>query len=445
MGTWKWLLTGGAVPPLLLFCGAFFLFYLRGQPFRNPREMWRALTAAPKSDGVSPFRALTLALAGTLGVGNIVGVANALRVGGAGAIFWMWVSALFAMILKYAEIALAVRHRREKRGGGFFGGAYYYIRDHFDEKRRFRAGAALAAAFAGFMALNALSMGCVVQVNAVSSALRGVASIPPGVTGVLLLLLVLPVILRGSGGVSTLTEWLVPIMSGGYLVLSVAALILRRGEIGGAFAAIFRDAFRPRSAAGGALGFLTSSALRTGTMRGLLSNEAGCGTAPTAHASADTDSPAGQGVWGIVEVFVDTVVLCTATALVLLVSGIDTSASDGVMTAIRAYSATLGGWSEWFFAAAIFCFGYATVICWANYGAENVAALSPKKRYRIFYYLLVAGAIAAGVSAVSDVVWDVADFALAVLTTVNLVMLMLTRREIREETEKRFGKKMTKT
>lgn len=287
------LLTGGAIPPLLLLAGGFFLLYLRGAPLRFPRRMLRAMTHKSSPDGVSPFRAVTLALAGTLGVGNIVGVANALRVGGAGALFWMWVSALLAMVLKYAEILLAVSHRRTAPDGTHTGSAVCYIRDRFPS----RAGTALAAVFGGLTVLDALSMGCVIQVNAVSSALHGTLGLPLPAAGALLLVLSVPVILRPPRAVSALTEYLVPIMSLGYLVLSLAVLILRREAVAPALASVFREAFHPQSAAGGFLGFLTCRALRVGTMRGLLSNEAGCGTAPTAHACAATDSPASQGVW----------------------------------------------------------------------------------------------------------------------------------------------------
>ena len=432
-----WLLTGGAIPVLLTACGLFFLFYLRAQPLRSPKKMLVALRTENPADGISPFRALMLALAGTLGVGNIVGVANAVWIGGAGAILWMWVSALVAMILKYAEILLAIAHRRESRNG-FFGGAYYYIKDYFESHRCFRTAVAVSGIFALLMIVDALSMGCMIQVNAVCRTFEGVAEIPAWIMGAVLVAMTLPVIVRGAKGISALTEYLVPIMTAGYIILSVAVLILRRDALGDAFGAIFRGAFSVESMGGGVIGFLTSRALRTGTMRGLLSNEAGCGTAPTAHASASTQSPASQGVWGIVEVFVDTILLCTATALVILVSfpEVETFGGDGVMMTVRAYSTVLGGWSEWFFCAAILCFGYATLLCWANYGLEALHFLSRKKRWRYFYFVAFAVCIVAGAVSSTDPVWKIADFAIASLTTVNLLMLLLMRREIRDETKK---------
>ena len=436
-----WLLCGGLIPPLLILLGGFFLLYLRGKPCRSPARMIRSLAAPPKEGGISPFRAVTLALAGTLGVGNIVGVANAIYIGGAGALFWMWISALFAMILKYAEILLAVRHRRTARDGEHYGGAVYYIRDCLWERRRYRAATVICTLFALLIVLDALGMGCVIQINAISSALEGVVGLPSALSGILLLLLAMPVILRGTKGVSALTEYLVPIMTAGYVILSLAVCLIRRDAIVPALSAVLREAFTPLSAAGGIVGFLTSRALRVGTMRGLLSNEAGCGTAPTAHACAKTDSPAAQGIWGIFEVFVDTILLCTATALVILVSypEVESFGEDAVMMTIRAYSCVLGNWSELFFCAAILCFGYATVICWASYGLENLAAVTRKKRWRALYLLLFAVCIPLGAISAPSLAWTLSDFAISSLTAINLVFLVLCRREIREETEKWYA------
>ncbi len=436
----KWLLTGGLIPPILLLVGVFFLIYLKGYPWRAPRRMLAALRGGTERDGTSPFRAMMLALAGTLGVGNIVGVANAITIGGAGAVFWMWISALFAMILKYAEIVLAVSHRRTDGSGGFFGGAVYYIRDWFAAHRRARLAVILPIVFAALMVVDALSMGCVIQVRAVGETLEEVVGIPTVYSAVLLVVLTLPLLARGTKGISALTEYLVPIMTAGYIILSVAVLILRRDALGQALLAIWRDAFAPESAVGGVSGFLLSRALRVGTMRGLLSNEGGCGTAPTAHAEADAKSPAHQGVWGIFEVFVDTILLCTATALVILVSGVETS-SGGVMMTVTAYSSVLGGFAGWFFSAAVFCFGYATLLCWGSYGMESVRFLSHKKRWRVLYILVFGLCILFGVRGAPEAVWNIADFAIAAMTAINLFALLLLRREIKGETVEIFASK----
>ncbi len=433
------ILTGGGIPVLLTAAALFFIFYLRGLPFLRPRAMFRALTEK-QPGGTSPFRALTQALAGTLGVGNIVGVANALAIGGAGALFWMWVSALLAMVLKYAEILLAVRYRETLSDGSHAGGAVYYIRRAFG--RPAKLGGIVAALFAGFMILNSFTMGCVIQVNAVSSAFSGVLGIPVWITATILVLLTAPVIFRGSRGISALTEYLVPIMSLGFLILSVTVLILRREALPAAIGSVFSEAFSPKSAAGGILGFLTSRALRTGTMRGLLSNEAGCGTAPTAHAGANTSSPAAQGVWGILEVFVDTILLCSLTAFVILVNYPSASefSQTPVMMTVAAFATSLGGGAGWFLSAAIFCFGYATVICWADYGASALWSIKPSKKLKTAYTIAFLICIPLGCAVAPGAIWSASDFAITALTSINLLALFLLRRQIREETEIRFRK-----
>ncbi len=440
METIRWILTGGFIPLCLLLCGGFFLIFLRAEPFQSPKKMIVALKKSP-SEGVSPFRAVTLALAGTLGVGNIVGVASALLIGGAGAIFWMWVSAGLAMILKYAEILLAVKHRQTRRDGSCYGGAVYYIKGYFENIGHAKIGSMLAVVFSALMILNALCMGCMIQVNAIASSCDGILGVSPALCGILLLLFTFPVILRGSKSISALTEYLVPIMSLGYLILSLAVLWICRDALLPTMHRIVSEAFSPVGAAGGIYGFLTSRALRVGTMRGILSNEAGCGTAPTAHASASTDSPAAQGIWGIFEVFVDTIVLCTMTALVILLAFPDLHdfGLSPVLMTVRAYSSVLGTWAGYFLCAAIFCFGYATVICWAGYGAESLRAITKRKRYLAIYFLLFGICLLLGVRSTPNYVWDIADFSIASLTVINLAVLLLLRREIKQETDLLFS------
>ena len=429
-------LLGRTVPFCLLAGGVFFLIYLKGYPFRRPEAMLRAMTRKPPGEGISPFRAVTLALAGTLGVGNIVGVAGAIMMGGAGAIFWMWVSALAAMILKYAEIVLAVGHRRTAPDGHRFGGAYYYMKDFFFVRKLPRFGAAVGGIFAVLCILDAFSMGCVVQINAVSRSFLGVMGIPTWVTGAVIAVITYLVIVRGTHGIAAVTEKLVPLMTLVYLILSAAVIVICRDRIGGVFGSIFREAFSPLSAVGGVFGFFTSRAVRFGTMRGLISNEAGCGTAPTAHASANTDSPAEQGFWGIFEVFVDTILLCTVSALVLLI-GYDSLkgyAPDGMLMSIRAYSRVLGGWSEYVIAFAVLFFGFATLVCWANYGAECVRFLSGKLVFRKMYLILFAGFVWLGSVVAPESVWTLADLSIGLMTLLNVTMLFLMRREIRDGT-----------
>lgn len=426
---------GIAVPAALMGAGGFFLIFLRWFPFCRFGAVWRALTAR-QTGGVSPFRALTLALAGTLGVGNIVGVSAAIAMGGFGAIFWMWLSALAAMLLKYAEIVLAMRHREYDESGKPHGSAMRYVRACFARLGLPRLGIALATIFAVLCVLNAVSMGSVIQINAVAEALDGVFRVPPLLTGGVLAVVTFFVIRRGSGGVLAWTERLVPLMTLGYLVLSAAVLILRADRIGDAFASILSDAFSSSAAAGGVGGFFLSRGVRYGTMRGLISNEAGCGTAPAAHAVSDCPSPARQGVFGIAEVFVDTILLCTVTALVVIVSYGETVAREGdfMMMTIRAYSAVLGDFAAYFMSVAVLCFGFATVLCWAHYGAESVSYLCDRPWARRGFVLLYSASVCLGAFAAADWIWELTDFAVGGMTLINVAVLLLMRREVRDET-----------
>lgn len=441
---------------LLLFgVGLFFLLRLKGFYLLHPFRCIRLMTERRGTGGISPFRALTVALAGTLGVGNIVGVASALWLGGAGAVFWMLVSALVSMVLKYAEITLAVAHRRRGPDGLPTGGAFHYVEDGLaacmgkgrgSRWRGRRAGRVAAAVFALLCLLNAFTMGGFLQVNAVAGALEEGFSVPPLLTGVCLALLSAAVVKGGARRISALTERLVPFMTVGFLALSVAVLILRRERLGDALASIWREALTPVGMGAGVGGFLLSRGVRYGVMRGLVSNEAGCGTAPMAHAAADTDLPARQGLFGLAEVFVDTVLLCTVTALVILVSdsGPNFCGEDATRTAQAAFSSVLGEWAGGFFALCMLLFGAATVICWAHYGMTCVGyltALSPRMTEGAgnAYLLAFAASLTVGAVATPTLAWSLADGAISLMTVMNLAALLLSRREVAVETDKLLG------
>ena len=439
---------GASVPIVLILGGLFYLIFLRFRPLRAPREMLRQMLWPTEKQGISPFRSVTMALAGTLGVGNIVGVATAIALGGFGAVFWMWISALAAMILKYAEITLAMAHRREETGTDgrkeYHGGAVYYIRDFFLARGQGTLGVVFSVLFALLCLLDSLSMGCIVQVNAVSGAFAGVFGIPSWACGLTLALLTAAVIVTGARGISRLTELLVPFMSLGYVILSLIVIFRCRERLPWAFARIFSDAFTVTSPLGGVAGFLLSDALRYGTMRGLLSNEAGCGTAPFAHAASGNNEPARQGVWGIFEVFVDTILLCTMTALVILLNydAVCRYADNGIMMTIRAYAAVLGPSAGYFLAIAVFLFAYATVICWAHYGLECIEYLRPGKRLvHVGYILLFCGCTFAGTMIAPQAVWGSADFAIGSMTLMNLFVVCLMAGEVRQYTDRIFPMK----
>lgn len=429
-------------PLMLLGSGFWFSVKLKFFYIFHPKRIIKSMTERKKSGGISPFRAVTLALAGTLGVGNIAGVASSIAIGGYGSVFWMWISALLAMVLKYAEIVLAICHRRrDSVTGEYHGGAAYYIKDTLAQKGKLAAGKIVALIFSILCIINSVTMGCVIQSNAISTSFSGVFSISPWIVGIAVALICAIVIMGNARWISAFSEKTVPVMTVGYILLSVAVLAVKSDAIVGAFVAIFRDAFSLQSAAGGAAGFLISRGLRAGVMRGLMSNEAGCGTAPTAHAAADTDSPAKQGFWGIFEVFVDTILLCTLTALVIIVAG------DGVlayahypmMMAIKAYSSVLGAWSEYYMCLSVLLFAFATMICWAHYGKESLLAITKKKGLQAVYIVTFCAFIVIGAISASDGVWLAADLAIGVMTIINIPVLLASSGEVIHETARFFN------
>lgn len=432
---------GIGVPLMLICSGVFYGFETKFFYLRHPMVMVRSMLKKPDKDGISPLSAVTLALAGTLGVGNIVGVSSAIFLGGFGSIFWMWISALAAMVLKYAEIVLAVNHRRVGIDGTYHGGAMYYILDCFSNARVRRIGYAVAGVFAILCIIDSITMGCVIQVNAVSHAFLGVFGVPTALTGLILAPLTAIIISGGAKGISSVTEKLVPIMTVGYIVMSVAVMVIRRDALPQAFSQIFAGAFSPRSAAGGVIGFIMSRSLRYGTMRGLVSNEAGCGTAPIAHASSNTRSPAEQGFWGIFEVFVDTILLCTMTAIVIIVSyeSVEMYGDDSIMMTLRAYSAVLGSWAEYFMCFAVLLFGFATVICWAHYGSECVRYLTQRKIFKWIYVAVYSIFVMVGAVAAPNSVWTAADFAIGAMTVINVSVILRMRPEVKRITSDYFS------
>ena len=434
-------LLGIGVPCALVLTGLFFTLRVGVTCAAHPKKMLRGMLQR-SGNGTSPLRALTLALAGTLGVGNLVGVASAIWYGGAGAVFWMWLSALVAMALKYAEVVLAVSHRRTDTNGNHRGGAMYYIADCFRGLGCAGLGKLLAAAFAALCVLDGLSMGCVIQTNAIGGVFEGICGIPPLLTGGVLCVATLIIMLGGSARIMKATDVLVPVMTGGFAVLSIAVLLLRAPLIPSALKSIFSAVTDLRALLGGVGGFTVARALRYGAMRGLVSNEAGCGTAPIAHACADTDHPAKQGFWGIFEVFADTLVLCSMTALVILVSydKVLMYGDNSIMMTVRAYTCVLGDWSGYFLCAAVLFFGFATVVCWGHYALEALSYLTVSRGVRIGFICVFALGAAAGTVAAPAALWQIADIAIGAMTTINLFVLLLLQREVHRWTVDYFSR-----
>lgn len=375
-----------------------------------------------KSGGITPFQAMSTALASTVGVGNIAGVASAITAGGPGAIFWMWVSSLLGMMTKYAEVLLSVKFRHRQPDGMLVGGPMYVIERGMGRRWRW-----LAVLFCVFGAAASLGVGNITQVNTMADALHSSFSVPPLVTGVATVIIAGVVMLGGIKSIARVTEFLVPFMALLYIALCVMVLVICRANIIPAFESIFREAFHPSAALGGAAGYGITQAMRMGVSRGVFSNEAGLGSSPIAHASAECESPVEQGMWGAVEVFVDTILICTMTALVILCSGAYTPGEamlDGAPLTSLAFSMTLGEWGGTAVSLSTVLFALATILGWSFYGERCCSYLFRGKwvatAYRCAYILLLLPGAVLRV----DLVWTLSEFLNGLMTAPNLISLI---------------------
>lgn len=435
------ILSGIFLPIMLCAVGVFYSVKLRFFYLVHPLATLRAMRSE-RSDGISSAGAVTMALAGTLGVGNIVGVSSAIQLGGFGAVAWIWISALLAMVLKYAEIVIAMRCRTTDGSGAPVGSAMLYIKAFFSSHGFKKVGAAVSAVFAVAFLVCSLTMGSMLQANAAAEIVYGTLSLPRPLTGAVLAVLTALAVSRGTRGTVKLTNILVPIMSLGYAVISLAVIIMGRGRLGNAFYLIFSNAFTFRSAVGGIGGFAFIRAVRYGTVRGLVSNEAGCGTAPTAHSVADVSLPARQGVWGIFEVFTDTVLLCGMTALVVIINYGEAQKHLGnhMMMTVSAYSASLGPSASYFLCAAVLCFAFATIVCWSHYGLTAAKYLCP--RARISFYAAYCICVFLGSCVPSELPWQLSDISMSVMTVINLAVIGCMSETVKAETRLLFPRKL---
>ncbi len=423
---------------MLFWCGAVLSKRIRLPRLLAPRRFFGTLRDIPPEADVTPAKAVSMALAGTLGVGNITGVAAAVCQGGVGAIFWMWVGSLFAMAVKYGEVALSVRHRRLDGAGRPFGGMMYVIRDGLAGQISAGAAWGLGGCFAGLCLVNALVTGNLVQ----SRAAAVVLPVSAPVVGVLLMLAVGVAMLYGVDRVGDITLRLVPAMTIVYSGLSLWILLGNLSLLPGIFREIFVSAFSLRAVGGGAVGFgilhfgetECARAMRYGVLRGILSNEAGCGTSPTAHASAVTKSPFHQGMYGIFEVLCDTPLLCSMTALVLCVAdkryGILAQAGDGLtLTAYGCFGGTL---VVSIMAGVVVLFAYATILAQLYYGKIAIGYFTARPWPVRVYGGIALGTVFLGAVMDSGVMWKIADGVIAVMTVITTSVLLLLRREIGE-------------
>ena len=392
------------------------------------------------ADGaLSPFQAATTALAATVGTGNIAGVAGAISIGGPGSVFWMWVSAILGMCTKFTEVTLAVYYRKKNKHGELVGGPMYYIQNGLSKKWLF-----LAYLFATFGVLTVFGTGNATQVNtitaAINVALEGYGIVKPGgheminlVIGIIVTLLVAMVLLGGIKRIGSVTEKLVPFMALIYVVLAFGVVILNINRVPEVFGSIVYGAFNPRAVTGGIIGSFFLS-MKKGVSRGIFSNEAGLGTGPIAHASADTGKPVKQGFFGIFEVFADTIVICTLTALVILCSGVDIpfGSPAGAELTIGGFIKTYGNGVSVFTAIAMCSFAFSTIIGWGLYGARCIEFLFNEK---VVVYSLMA---IVGATMDLGLLWDISDTFNGLMAIPNLIALFLLANVVVKLTKEYF-------
>ena len=401
-----------------------------------------------KEGAITPFQAVCTALAATVGTGNIAGVAGAIAIGGPGAVFWMWISALLGMCTKFSEVTLAVHYREVNEQGDYVGGPMYYIKNGLSKSWRW-----LAYAFAGFGALACFGIGNTTQVNTIATAIdtalvnfnvvsdAGVSKANL-IIGIVITVLLLIILLGGVKRIGAVTEKLVPFMAIFYIVLALGVVIVNIKNVPTVFGMIFNGAFNPKAVTGGVVGAMFL-AMQKGISRGIFSNEAGLGSGSIAHATADVDHPVKQGMFGIFEVFADTIVICTLTAFVILCSGIDIEygVAAGAELTIGGFCSTYGEWVSVFTAIAIICFAFSTVLGWGLYGTRCVEFLFGSKSIKVFLILYSLAAIA-GATMNLGIVWDLADTFNGLMAIPNLIALALLAPKVVGLVKDFFGKKL---
>lgn len=426
---------------LLLGTGVFLSIRLRFMQFRKfgyimKKTVGQLFVRKENQNGsLTPVQALSTALAGTVGTGNIAGVAGAIAIGGPGAIFWMWIAALFGMCTKYSEILLAVHFRKKNSNGDFVGGPMYYIQNGLGARWHW-----LAVLFCVFGSIAAIGTGNMTQINTIVTSIGAVVTsfrpnLPAGdlqalymVIGIIGAVLTILVLFGGMQRIGSVTEKLVPVMALVYIVAALVVVLGNAGMIGSVFSDIFRGAFDPKSISGGLAGVAVQQAVKAGFGRGIFSNEAGLGTAPIAHAAADVEHPVQQGMYGVFEVFADTIVICTLTALAILISGKAEAfygKTAGTDLTIMAFGTVLGTkLAAIVIAVCIAMFAYSTLLSWSLYGSrcfEFIFGTTGSKVYQAIYVIFVV----VGANVKLGLAWTIADASNALMAFPNLIAVLL--------------------
>lgn len=422
---------------------------IRKFPYAIKTTLGRMFRKKDASDGsITPFQAVCTALAGTVGTGNIAGVAGAIAIGGPGAAFWMWCSALLGMCTKFAEVTLAVHFREKSASGEWLGGPMYYIKNGLSRHWQW-----LAVLYAVFGVLTVFGTGNATQVNTITAAidtallefgLVGAGFLPTLnlVIGILVAMLVAMVLLGGIQRIGKVSEKLVPLMALLYIVMSVGVVALNLPRLPGVLASIVGGAFDPRAVTGGVVGSFFLS-MQKGVSRGIFSNEAGLGTGSIAHACADTKKPVLQGMFGIFEVFADTIVICTLTALVILCSGtpVQYGTAAGAELTISGFTATYGGWASLFTAVALCCFAFSTILGWGLYGSRFVAFLFHSDKVVRPFLVVYSFVAILGATVDLGLLWSIAETFNGLMSIPNLIALLLLSGTVVRLTKEHFAQK----
>lgn len=419
---------------------------IRKFPYAMKVTLGRMMKKKEASDGaLTPFQAVCTALAATVGTGNVAGVAGAIAIGGPGAVFWMWISALLGMCTKFAEVTLAVHFRETNAQGDLVGGPMYYIKNGLDKKWHF-----LAYLFAAFGVLAVFGTGNATQVNtittAIDSALSSFNVLPADavklvnlIIGVALAIIIALILIGGIKRIGNVTSKLVPFMAIMYIVLALGVIVFHIKSVPAVFASIIEGAFHPASVTGGVVGSFFMS-MKRGVSRGIFSNEAGLGTGSIAHACADTKKPVKQGFFGIFEVFVDTIIICTMTALVILCSGVSVNYGEaaGAELTISGFTAVYGSWVSIFTAVAMCCFAFSTIIGWGLYGTRCIEFLFGSRSNKPFMVLYSLTAIV-GATMNLGLMWSIAETFNGLMVIPNLIAVFLLSDVVVKMTKEYFA------
>ena len=425
--------------PLLAFVGIYLTIGLFAMPWRKIplaiTVLWQGRDKTTRQKGdITAFQALMTELSATVGTGNIVGVATAIYFGGPGAIFWMWVIALFGMATKYAEAVLAVTYRETDENGNYVGGPMYYIRNGLGENWRWMSGI-----FAFFAMIAAFGIGNMVQSNSVADELFATFQIPSWLTGIIMSVFVSIVIIGGVKRIAKVATKLIPFMAIIYVVAALIIVITNYNRVPDVIALIIESAFHGSAASGGFLGATVWMAIRMGFARGIFSNEAGLGSAPIAHAAAKTNNPINQGMIAMLGVFIDTIIICSLTAFVILLSGAFESGAKGASMTSLAFSSTLHGYGGYIVSFGLIFFAFTTILGWSYYG-ERCASYLLGMKIIPFYRLLWIAAIFIGAVIKLELVWIFADIANGLMALPNLIALLFLSPIIFSKTRDYFSR-----